>query len=100
MKLYEFFRLMKPIDTDNYEQFLEELFKVPDVNRQFQELLDKDPKWEELAQKTKDSEGFHVFFQLEKLPAKLSKKENRPNELLLRKYSFETEPALKVQVYI
>lgn len=73
-------------------EFLAYIQDIPDAKCQFSQLVFEFPKWLELA------EVIPPQFLIEK--AKVDHDKLLPNKLELRIFSFETQPVIKVTVYV
>lgn len=96
--LKDFTKNISPfLEYQTIDEFLTELAKVPDAQTTFQTLINNDREWLDTALKTRDSDGFHIFFFLD--TETLKEDGDKPNELVLRNFSLSTIPTLKVIVY-
>ena len=95
----EFLSNIQPFDiSGRKEEFLEELYKVPDYREKFAKAVENDQKWLKLAQSTRDENGYHVFFYLDYSYCSESKRKS-VNTLVLRMFLEGTHPTIKVIVY-
>lgn len=94
----DFLNNLEPFDyTGGEERFLEELMKVPNYREVLESEIKNNPVWLEAAEKTRDENGYHVFFYLDHYRYDSGKK--CVNELALRVFSEGTHPTIKVKVY-
>lgn len=95
----EFLSYIQPFEiSGRKEEFLEELNKVPDYHEKFASAVENNKDWLELAESTRDEDGYHVFFFLDHSYCSEFEKK-RVNTLVLRMFLEGTHPTIKVTVY-
>lgn len=95
----EFLSNIQPFEiSGRKEEFLEELYKVPDYREKFVSAVEKNKSWLKLAESTRDEEGYHVFFYLDHCHCSEFEKKSE-NSLVLRMFLEGTHPTIKVIVY-
>ena len=95
----EFLSNIQPFEiSGRKEEFLEELYKVPDYHEKFASAVENNKDWLELAESTRDEDGYHVFFFLyHSYCSEFEKK--RVNTIVLRMFLEGTHTTIKVTVY-
>lgn len=87
----------KPYEEgQDFHMFIQELKKIPDFDKKFQELVSHNSKWINLALATLDDKGFHVNFFINY--QKLKGLEAKSNELSLENFHKDT-PTIMVTVF-